>query len=554
MEEEDSLESVQEDCSLLRRWLHIAAVDEAEVRAMARRKLSEYVDEVFDPAALDEATEGTEPWIEAMLADARWRQLIYEQLSKHPASILLRAVVQAVVARKTHASEVAEHPQLCSLIGGSSSLSTFISSLVTQLRSKRHGAPAAQATLDGVARAGELQLFCSQMLMQAAACGDSGGVGDGGATSAALLDAARSEMAESAAASHGVASRRLQLLACGVPRGSPLLSTLVSILSAGACSHSDALKLEQLCGQQAADASPASHVSSGLLEPAVLALLLGSLFDPSAPPKPAVRPALLATLAHAAAADEAEGAAGDAEARRASKSARQAAALASLRAAQRVCEADEVSTAGVTSSFAELQEHVHEPAVACGVLLWMRCNLTDQRRSAARYTSSYLPAALRVVGSIARAHASLHGAAVSLLHSLLTHEMPDDSDSNALTTVALRRLVLDCMLYMLTLGAVLPTLHTMHRWIDTADLSLTRHLLDKLVALADPPYSPAFARQLLQMIGHPKTVEAFAERSDAAAPLRAFASRVGASIPLLQSLALEVTEALEGAGGGGPDP
>ena len=80
---------------------------------MARRKLSEYVDEVFDPAALDEATEGTEPWIEAMLADARWRQLIYEQLSKHPASILLRAVVQAVVQTCTTTTAAKKQTKRC---------------------------------------------------------------------------------------------------------------------------------------------------------------------------------------------------------------------------------------------------------------------------------------------------------------------------------------------------------------------------------------------------------------------------------------------------------
>ena len=40
------------------------------------------------------------------------------------------------------------------------------------------------------------------------------------------------------------------------------------------------------------------------------------------------------------------------------------------------------------------------------------------------------------------------------------------------------------------------------------DLSLVRHLIQQLLALASPPYSEVFARRLLGMLRHPRTLEA----------------------------------------------
>ena len=115
---------------------------------------------------------------------------------------------------------------------------------------------------------------------------------------------------------------------------------------------------------------------------------------------------------------------------------------------------------------------------------------------------------LRLVLVIAAEHVALAGAACTLLHACLVHEPPSDSDSNALTIVALRRRLLDGLLLLLARGHVIPVLTTLLAWIPDADLSLVRHLLAQLLQLASPPYSAPFAEKLLAMVRHPRTLEA----------------------------------------------
>ena len=68
--------------------------------------------------------------------------------------------------------------------------------------------------------------------------------------------------------------------------------------------------------------------------------------------------------------------------------------------------------------------------------------------------------------------------------------------------------LLECLLWLLAQGCVFPVLSKLSAWLVDADLSLVRHLMQQLLGLIAPPYSPAFGKALLAMMRHPRTLEA----------------------------------------------
>lgn len=534
-----SANHVDADCALLREWLSLAGVEKPVIRELAASRLADLVNESFDARAIDEyATQQARElqWLHAMCANDLWRPVLYELCLAHPQCALLQAAVRSL-SQGEHAAEVQANPNLCAAIGGTSSLQTFLGALDLQLNAMKQGQPGAQATLDGLAAAGEPEFLCSQALLQSAPL-----IGAG--VSGLFLEQACARMGDAAASTRGQASRRLQLLGAGVPRQSAMLNALVSILTAGTISSGDAQKLQKEC-EGGASTAP-------LMQPTVLRLLLYSLFDPSRPPKPGTREQLLGVLAlvevdaasaSAVAAEAATGASASAAAPPAPSSTAAVAAareraLADLKEAQGICERNEVSE--VTASVAALQRCAHGVAAASGVLVWCRVNLTTPQYSGARFNATYLPNVLRLIAFISVQHAALRDEACSLLFACLTHEPPSESEMNALTTVALRRQLLDGMLLLLAHGSVFPVLALVEQWLPGADLSLVRHLLQQLLHLVVPPFSDAFARRLLAMIRHPRTLEAH-RSSEMRAPLIHLAGLVGARMP---ALAGEATEAL----------
>jgi len=216
-------------------------------------------------------------------------------------------------------------------------------------------------------------------------------------------------------------------------------------------------------------------------------------------------------------------------------------ALSTLRQAQAVCEKNEVSDIG--ASVALLHRCIDEPAAACGILHWALVVLTTARFSGARYNASFAPDVIKLVLAIGARHGALRDAACTLLHACLVHEPETDSENNALSVVAVRRLLLDGLLLLLARGYALPVLATLHAWIAGSDLSLTRHLLQQLVALVAPPYSRPFAVLVLAIVRHPRTLEAH-RGPGARQPLVSFAQQARA-VAGLEETADEVLALLQ---------
>ena len=438
--------------------------------------------------------------------------MLLDLCAAHPNSLLLKYAAEQLL-HGAHAAEVAAHPALAA-IGGSLSLASFSGFLSTQLgalQAEGGGGGAPSDAFGRLATSGEAQLLTALLLLEAAPWAD-------GSAARRAAGAAREAMVAAATAAHGAAARRLALLAGGVPRHSPLMSCLLAALGGaasdanGTISLGDARMLREL--YEASNPPPAQPLRS----PAVLDLLLRATFDPSRAAQNDVVVALLPVLATAAAADVADAApaaAGDApadllgedEGGGAPREAAAAAALAALKKAQPLCARNEVAEVQATvATLAPLcADHL---VVANGALVWAHANLTHPTLAPPRVNTRCLPSYLRLVGSIAQAHAALHRQVCAVLGDALKSETAGDG-SNALSMVDLKKKMVDCLLLLPLWGCALPALAALVAAFAGADFDLVRYATLKALDLAAPPYSPPFAKALIAMLGHPRAADAF---------------------------------------------
>jgi hypothetical protein len=328
---------MSESAATLRSWLLLAGEKESAVGTLETEHTCLLIRQRFDAAKLDELEE--EPlWLDGLFERKRWRRLLCSLLEANPGSLLLQSAVRRIL-QSPHAAEVTCRPGLCALIGTGSSLGDFVGSLGTPLQALLRDDAGAQEALSGIGCAGEVQLLCSQLLLHAAAHavtttppasapeGDATRAGtkrprDEGEPGADSPDAAgpaaaapitsdaapalvgrlrvaAEHMAAAAAAEQGVAARRLQLLALGVPRHSRLLSSLLAVLAGGTISTGDARNLHEVYCGPAAEAEPPPLAP--LQQPALIELMLNAAFHPDRACKPETRDRVLELLAFAAA-------------------------------------------------------------------------------------------------------------------------------------------------------------------------------------------------------------------------------------------------------------
>ena len=476
--------TVDEQCSLLREWLSLAGVEKTAIRSMVALQLTDKAFQHLDAQRLD-SLDSEPAWLRAMCSEPRWRTVLYDMCAATPSCVLLQTAVREL-SKGEHATEIAMHPSLRAVIGKASSLQAFTNALALQLGGRQYE-QTSQNALDAVGSAGELQHFSAQLLLSVHLLRQTDH------PISAVLEQSIARMTHACMLRHRQSACRLQLLASGVPRQSPIMSCMVSILTADYVSPADANLLQELFSQH----SPTSDL---LRSTQLVQKLLQALFDPCHPPKPAQRELLLRSLANVANIEQPQTHTVVISTDDGSS------ILSMLREAQATCESNEVSE--IRTSVGILHRCSTHPVVACGIMLWIFINLTNPRFSGARYNSAFMPVVLQLVAAIAEQHESLGGATCTLLFSCLLHDPPTDSDTNALAIVEIRRKLLDCLLMLMLQGHIVPVLSAVAAWLPDADLALVRHLVQQLLNLVSPPYSFVFAESILAILRHPRTLEA----------------------------------------------
>lgn len=135
------------------------------------------------------------------------------------------------------------------------------------------------------------------------------------------------------------------------------------------------------------------------------------------------------------------------------------------------------------------------PIIAMGVLTWIRYNFTDPEYYLTSFNTSCIPIHLELLREICDKHPLQRPHIFALLRDAFELETPLD----ALTSLEMKRTLLDNIVYLLQSGYALPVLTTVEKWKEKMDQSLLRHFIVETLDSIGPPYSNDFLQPLLTL-------------------------------------------------------
>ncbi|KAF8064640.1 FPS1 [Scenedesmus sp. PABB004] len=501
--------------------------------------LQELAKERFDPTKfLGLFRRGAPTWLDALIAERRGRQLIYDLSASHRNSLLLNYAIQRIL-KQGHEDEV-------SMVGGSlaSYFEVYHRLLATRLAAAaRAASPAALAQLaaevSGSCVGSQHTYVHAQQLLAAAAGWPGGGV----------FRRLSQEVEAAAVAKHGGA-KVYQLLPLFVPlsagpeerqaaqlvsevlmRSAPTLPGGSGPVVAGAgpgaaaaqlaAAAAPLVQLHELYHDQAgAGAVPVDP----LRHPQVMQLLLSGLFaaaDGKAPGGGAdggrggLRETCTQLLALAVAGSSREQLEQQQQQQQGlgpGGGARDTAQAALERGASPAAVAPALSPGGVAALLhkalalaeqvgaarlrpADLEDAAEvckQPVAALGLLQHSRAALSDEALYAEDRIALVLPNHLSLLHRVACEQPSLIPQVLGVLRSVLS--------ALGSTRPELAKAVLVFLVAIMVSGAAEPVLRMAAEWSASADPSLIRHLVQLMLESVAPPYSAPFARALLGLM------------------------------------------------------
>jgi hypothetical protein len=491
----------------LSHWLLRAGDDEAELQAAGARELVTLSSAHFDAAKADALLDGRSPdtvpsdalpWLDQLLQQPQWRELIYSLHAQHVGSTFVHLALLRLL-QSDHAVEARSRVQGANAVTslGGSSVRHLLDSLPEVLAARLACAPGASAQLLSLCSLDEASAAYAAVLlggMQAAA---------GSAVSPALAGLLRHVRAEAAAAAaaKGIGSARFDLLACGVAAHSPLMTCCLSMLKLEQLSPADVIAFRSAAvrsrGYELVALLRAGR-SAELLRP-----LLSSLFGArlGTGPRPAaphgdVRGALLDVLATLSsghpAAEQPDPA--------------WSAARGLLDEASLVCTLPR--RGDILPHAPRLISACADPAAAVGLMLWSHSRLAGMHAGGeAAFDEELAAVHVAVVMAAAARHPWLQPQASAVLGAWLCLDASDETDPR--TAHALKRKLIDCTLSLMARGCAAAGLATLVRFAGVeTDRHLLRHACLRLLSLAAPPYEAWFGVRLVGLLNLPGMQEA----------------------------------------------
>ena len=140
-----------------------------------------------------------------------------------------------------------------------------------------------------------------------------------------------------------------------------------------------------------------------------------------------------------------------------------------------------------------LKQH---PVVAMGFLHWLRVTIQDPEFHNSRQFNEVMQVFMRLLQFLV-VERPLHQPAVfAALKALLTLK-PTESSFNI---IKMKRQALQCCVFLMSHGFVLPVLSFFHHILPDLDHALVRHFMGLTLVAAQPPYSPVFSRALASLL------------------------------------------------------
>eukprot|EP00624_Nannochloropsis_granulata_P004434 evm.model.NODE_31977_length_99932_cov_29.870142.15 len=136
------------------------------------------------------------------------------------------------------------------------------------------------------------------------------------------------------------------------------------------------------------------------------------------------------------------------------------------------------------------------PVVAMGFLHWLRVTIQDPEFHNSRQFNEVMSVLMRLLQFLVTERPLHHPAIFEALKALLTLK-PTESSFNI---IKMKRQALQCCVFLMSRGFVLPVLAFFHRILPEMDHALVRYFVGVTLVAAQPPYSPVFARALASLL------------------------------------------------------
>jgi len=476
--------------NLVQHWLVASGMGEEEVHEAVLGEVRKAVVEKFRPKEADRIFENasTVPeWIEFMITQRHWRELLYALAEEHEDCLMLSFAIQRI-------SDAGHNEEIACLPSASSHFTVFNGVICASLSRLifSYAEPEFHRQLPQFLRlcsASAASYFYAQALLarllHSAAARPH-------ADQQLLCRATRlSQELEKHLSETVTPGERLWLRMRTAldPPGGTIASLLESVHFCPTPMPGDIIRLHELYSGE--NPPPAAF----LRNPSVMEKLLRALFLPAGGMNMKFLPKFAYVLAYAVSVKDgrvtSEQSAGEAAVDKSQLEAtREKVMTVSRLCIRRSGDAQQESIAQ------QLDRHLGLPVIGMGILLYVGSFL----RRGTFYSSSYSSACTPVYLHLLRRIAELHSLQRPSVFAVLCDCFHVRLDLDALAALEMRRLMLDNILFLMGKGFVMPVLLEVKQWCAKTDHSLVRYFVVRLLKMSQPPYSAEFMQELLAII------------------------------------------------------
>ena len=471
--------------SLICDWMSMANIDTETINKILVDYLKSLIIENFDSKKADAiftASQDPPKWLEYMINNIEWRNLIYQLSEKHPNCLMLNFAIQRI-------SESGHHNEIASVTTATTSLKVFHRILTDSIEKLIRET---EESLSVSSQFSDFKKICchSQYTYIYAQCV----IKSISSSISKFQDQLTflSEELEQYALKEGKASeyliRKIRFLFLDFEHGykknssdtnahavmTEISSILLTMLTNNGTNPTDVLKLYKHYS------SPSPPPVELIQSSDIMDLLIQDLFNPAKKINQVHRSKYVFVLAYASSVTSE------------STNVNLSPIIAALERTITIC-----SDTTLPKSVSIFRPFLVYNVVCVGILHWVGAIFTDSQYSITVFTLNNTKMYMALLKEIAFRHESLSSIVLAIVKKCFYAK----NDLDPLQSIEIKRVFLDVIIYLMQLGYVIPTLQTVHDLIlERMDMSLIRHIINSIIDMIEPPFSLDFISKFVEIL------------------------------------------------------
>eukprot|EP00052_Salpingoeca_macrocollata_P006544 m.54291 g.54291 ORF g.54291 m.54291 type:complete len:567 (+) comp15500_c0_seq3:71-1771(+) len=483
--------------NLLRDWLVLSGEDSRTVSQSIEQHIYSVAHDNFDSGRAQKIFDDDQaaPWLTELIKHPTWRALIYQLAQEHPHSLMLSFAIKRISDAGYH-DEIARVTMVTQQLEVFSAVLAHVVSALARLSEEE--LDKALPDLVNMCCAGQHTYIYAHALLRAATR----------LPHAQHLKRLSQELVTHAT-KDGKDVLQYSLLfdvdSSSSAASAPLAAALSSMLKSGALNSADILRIYELYGPENDD-----KPSVDLLRiPSLFELFLKALFSPNKSVSAEQRDRYCYVLAYAVSVQETTEESGTVTV--------DYSELADTTTA--ISKAVEIVSEGSlhTSAVAVLYEVMKYPVVSRGILHWLDKLIQDEEFFST-YNGTNAPPHLSLIDHIAQSQRLLQPCVFEVLAARFQQPFHVDP----LMAIEIRKLFIGHILFLMSLGFVLPVLRYMKQAAGDVDLTLSMHFVSEVMGMVAPPFSVDFIRAFSEILFQRDVLAGFLKKSSSHDVLRRF--------------------------------